>query len=84
MRMDSDGDLLYAVPRATPREKHRVCENENRRNKLDLFRCVLDAQKFRQTHTESVGSCYRLRLPEITPEHTVEFASGFSALQTQT
>ena len=80
MRIDSDGDLLYAVPRATPREKHRVCENENPRNKLDLFRCVVDAQKFRQTHTESVGSCYRLRLPEIPPEHTVEFARGLGAL----
>ena len=76
----SDECFLYAVPRAIPREKDRVCLNEDSQNKLDLFRCVLDDQKFRESHTESVGSCCKLRLPEIPPDNPVEFAGEFGSL----
>ena len=46
-----------------PRDRDRVCENEFPLNKLDLFRFVLNSQKLRQTHSESVHlSSYSCRI----------------------
>ena len=46
-----------------PRDRDRVCENEFPLNKLDLFRFVLNSQKLRQTHSESVHlSSYSRRI----------------------
>ena len=54
---------MYAVPRVAPRDRDRVCANEFPLNKLDLFRFVLNSQKLRQTHSESVHlSSYSCRI----------------------
>ena len=41
---------------------------------------LLDDQKFRESNTESVGSCCKLRLPEIPPDNPVEFGGEFGSL----
>ena len=63
MRMDSDRDLLYAVPRATPREKHRLCEMNIPRNKLNLFRCVLGKLKLRSPDREMRARGFEASVP---------------------